>query len=96
LQWRLNCKAVSGTGGVLQVYRRVAQKGEEVFCMMANHLPSWILVLLMSQVGYCISDDFTSSGAGIQNPCSESLSHPASDLIINTWYHFSPSILPSR
>lgn len=54
-QWRLNCKAVSGTGIVLQAYRTVARKGEVVFCMMASHLPMWILVLFMTQVGCCIS-----------------------------------------
>lgn len=66
LQRRLNCKAVSGTEGLLQAYRIVVQKGKEVFCVMTSHLPIWILALLMTQAGYCIRDDFfTSSGTSV-------------------------------
>lgn len=55
-------EAESEARRVLWGCRRVAQKGKEVPCMITGPLPIWILVLLMVQLGYFISNDSTSLG----------------------------------
>lgn len=65
LQWRLNSKTLPRTRGMLEAYNTVAQKGKDVFCMMTARLPVCMSVLLVTQLGYCVSNDFTHLGTDL-------------------------------
>lgn len=65
LQGRLNSKTMPWTRAMLEAYDTVAQKGTDVFHMMTGHLPVWMRALLVTQLGYCISNDFTHLGPGL-------------------------------